>query len=216
MRPNERRRYVVKNRYCAGNANRNAARSVALLNDALAVLLNELPFPQITVTMLTRRADLARNTFYAHFSSTDNLLEEFIGAVLERTRATMLEAADDMNPRHPGSFLRRLIEAVDRDRTLLLTHVFVDDQQNRACLSSAVRGGLIPICVDILDARNPGHRGELALYAEFLVDLTMDVVGHYLHGALPQTTQEMVTQLTQIYMAAFALYLMPHGWVRKR
>ncbi|MFR0557926.1 TetR/AcrR family transcriptional regulator [Pseudoscardovia radai] len=206
----------MKNRYCAGNANRNAARSVALLNDALAALLNELPFPQITVTMLTRRADLARNTFYAHFSSSDNLLEEFVGAVLERTRATMLEAADDMNPRHPGSFLRRLIEAVDRDRTLLLTHVFVDDQQNRACLSSAVRGGLIPICVDILDARNPGHRGELALYAEFLVDLTMDVVGHYLHGALSQTTQEMVTQLTQIYMAAFALYLMPHGWVRKR
>ena len=47
--------------------NRNAQRSVRLLEEALTLLIAEKPYDKITVSDITRRADLNRGTFYRSF-----------------------------------------------------------------------------------------------------------------------------------------------------
>lgn len=56
--------------------NRNAERSVRLLETAFLQLLSEKPYEKITVTEVTSAADLNRGTFYAHFESMDALRDK--------------------------------------------------------------------------------------------------------------------------------------------
>ena len=56
--------------------NRNAQRSINLLEEALTSLLATKPYEKITVSDITRKADLNRGTFYAHFSSIDDLMRQ--------------------------------------------------------------------------------------------------------------------------------------------
>lgn len=58
--------------------NRNARRSVRLLKEALVELLVESPYDRISVSDVTRRADLNRGTFYAHFDDMDDLLRSVL------------------------------------------------------------------------------------------------------------------------------------------
>ena len=57
--------------------NRNALRSKRMLAQALSELILEMPYEKITVSAITRRADLNRGTFYAHY---DNELYRLLAA----------------------------------------------------------------------------------------------------------------------------------------
>lgn len=46
-----------------------------LLVHALIKLLDNVPYKQINITILTKEADVARRTFYRHFKSIDELLD---------------------------------------------------------------------------------------------------------------------------------------------
>lgn len=46
-----------------------------LLTHALIELMNEIPYNQINVTILTKKADISRRTFYRHFSTIDETLD---------------------------------------------------------------------------------------------------------------------------------------------
>ena len=61
--------------------NRNAQRSVRMLREALLELLGEKPYDKITVTDVTRKADLNRGTFYAHFSNVDDLARDVMDEI---------------------------------------------------------------------------------------------------------------------------------------
>ncbi len=56
---------------------RRVARTKAALTAALFELLAEKDFAKISITELARRADVDRKTFYLHYQSVDEILEEF-------------------------------------------------------------------------------------------------------------------------------------------
>ncbi len=95
---NERRRRQIAHRKEGGMANRNAVRSVTMITDAFAHLIREQSFSRITVTEVMRRANLARNTFYAHYSSTDELLKDFVSVVVQRVRSNLREISPYADP----------------------------------------------------------------------------------------------------------------------
>ncbi|MGI6754880.1 MAG: TetR/AcrR family transcriptional regulator [Atopobiaceae bacterium] len=61
--------------------NRNAERSIRLLQEAFVQLLAEKPYDKITVSDITRKADLNRGTFYAHYSSIDDLMNRMMDSL---------------------------------------------------------------------------------------------------------------------------------------
>ncbi|UII55890.1 TetR/AcrR family transcriptional regulator [Cytobacillus spongiae] len=54
--------------------NTNSKRSIHLLIDTMLELMSEKHFANITISELTRNAGLARNTFYAHFNTKEDVL----------------------------------------------------------------------------------------------------------------------------------------------
>lgn len=77
------------------------ARTKAALTAALFELLAEKDFAKISVTELTRRADVDRKTFYLHYQTVEDILVEFyeeelagLKAELEREGTFQKEAVD--------------------------------------------------------------------------------------------------------------------------
>ncbi|MGO4838809.1 helix-turn-helix domain-containing protein, partial [Rhizobiaceae sp. 2RAB30] len=54
---------------------RRVARTRTALYDALVALIRLKAYEEITVEDILREADIGRATFYAHFTSKDDLLE---------------------------------------------------------------------------------------------------------------------------------------------
>ena len=95
-----------------GSENRNSRRSIRLLKEAFLRLLAEKPFDQITVSDVTREADLNRGTFYAHYDNIEGLLRATMEDITERVSLLMDQSLsadflDDPMPvlSHIGDYL---------------------------------------------------------------------------------------------------------------
>lgn len=87
--------------------NRNALRSKRLLAQALSELLLEMSYPKITVAAITRRADLNRGTFYAHYDSVDDLMGELVAGVMDKLFRVLDEVDEASFPRNPEPVLEK-------------------------------------------------------------------------------------------------------------
>ena len=63
---------------------RRVARTKAALTRALFELLGEKDFDKISITELAQRADVDRKTFYLHYRSVEEILEDFYEDMLAR------------------------------------------------------------------------------------------------------------------------------------
>lgn len=63
--------------------NRQAVRSIEALQSALITLLEKKPYSKIKITQIAKEANLTRSTFYAHFETKDDLLNEIINNILD-------------------------------------------------------------------------------------------------------------------------------------
>lgn len=68
----------------AKKADRRVIRTRSAIRKAFTDLLAETAYNKITITALAKRADVDRKTFYTHYSSVDNLLEDVIRIQTEK------------------------------------------------------------------------------------------------------------------------------------
>ena len=66
-----------------------------LLKTALIELMQEKPFPQITIKELCERADLNRTTFYRHYADQTAVLREIENDATQKTIEYMKHASPD-------------------------------------------------------------------------------------------------------------------------
>ncbi|KAA3648442.1 MAG: TetR/AcrR family transcriptional regulator [Chloroflexi bacterium] len=113
--------------------NRQYNRTNRMLRAALLELLDEKPYPKITVSDIVERADLSRSTFYVHFDTKDDLLCSFIEDILDeffdilsmRNFETPDEAVDiEINVSlfrlwKESAEITRLVEATDIDLAMM-------------------------------------------------------------------------------------------------
>ena len=63
---------------------RRSLRSRSAILGAMLALLGEQPFARLTVAQICLRADVARPTFYLHFSGKEEALLSFMDEVFEQ------------------------------------------------------------------------------------------------------------------------------------
>lgn len=72
---------------------RRVVRTKTALTRALFELLGEKEFNKISVTELAQRADVDRKTFYLHYRSVEEILEEFYEDAIERLQEELKREA---------------------------------------------------------------------------------------------------------------------------
>jgi len=64
--------------------NMNAQRSINIIVETLIDLLKEKKFSAISISELTKKAGLVRNTFYAHFENKEDVLSYYMYQIFRR------------------------------------------------------------------------------------------------------------------------------------
>lgn len=104
----------------ARKTDRRIERTRRWLRDAFVELFLEKNYDSITVQDITDRADTARVTFYRHYNTKDDLLEDWLSIVYSEI-FTLLDAAADadlLNPDTSTPPLLPLVQHIDADRKL--------------------------------------------------------------------------------------------------
>ena len=63
--------------------------TASLMDEALLLLLEQKDFDSITVKEVCRKAGVHRSTFYLHYESMNDLLEETVGMIIERFKKSL-------------------------------------------------------------------------------------------------------------------------------
>ena len=70
--------------------------TASLMDESLLLLLEQKDFDAITVKEICRKAGVNRSTFYLHYESLNDLLEETVGMINDRFKASLSSVpADD-------------------------------------------------------------------------------------------------------------------------
>lgn len=108
--------------------------SKSLLMQALLELMAEKPYHQINITELTLKADISRRTFYRHFTTIDDVLNQlFHKAIME-----FLQFLDEQKPKNIKMITRAffqywelhkefLIRLMDNDLIYLLVQKYISE-----------------------------------------------------------------------------------------
>jgi AcrR family transcriptional regulator len=158
------------------------------INDAFVKMLFHRSYRNLRVSDITRKAAIGRATFYAHFSSKDELLRSQV----DRVVIPMLKAS-------PGSpFLV--------DCRALFAHVRAAPQLFRAIMGEGEGGGLrvvrdaIEVWLDkLLPAPEPAD-GPLtaALMKRFVLSTLLTIIAHGLQPGATDSAEAMQNQFEKL------------------
>lgn len=182
---------------------RRVERTKAALTEALFELLAEKDFAKISITELARRADVDRKTFYLHYQTVDEILEEFYDKAihhlwdeLEKEGIFRGESIDMVG------FFRLLGELVG-ERLPLYRQLAQGpgytyfEERTRALLRTAMEG-----CF----RQQGGHsEEELHLLGEFYAAAVIRVYLLWLRGELVMSEEELAETVGKVITGALSL-----------
>lgn len=150
-------------------------RTRQLLREALMALVAERPFEAITITDITRRARVARKTFYAHYADKDTLLIDSIEPLLVK----LTEGLSNINA-----------DTLLVDNKPLSYPAFQHVQENaafyRAILSENGSARFILYLLDFM-TRNSYESHEAIRQIAPRITVEPMLIAHFLAGALLNT-----------------------------
>jgi AcrR family transcriptional regulator len=151
------------------------ARTRQLLRETLMALVVEMPFDTITITDITRRARVARKTFYAHYADKDTLLMDCIEPLL----VTLAEGITNTD-------VETLLIDNKPPSYLAFRHVQEHATFYRAMLSEHGSARFIVYLLDFM-TRNSYERHQMLWQTAPQVTVEPMLIAHFLAGALLNT-----------------------------
>ncbi|WP_172136038.1 TetR/AcrR family transcriptional regulator [Adlercreutzia sp. ZJ473] len=168
------------------------------IRQAFLKLLSEKGLGKITVSALAREADIDRKTFYLHFSSIDDLIEQEANVLVEKVaRALSRPAAADAGDAPSLSMKRVLVElaAVVEEDAVLYQHVISSlsiDQMVEA-LKEPVRKAVLANAAD----RDAIDEQGLDYLLRFYIAGTLSVFVHWFTGDRSRPIEQVVDIVDQ-------------------
>jgi AcrR family transcriptional regulator len=102
---------------------RKRAETRERIHEAAMFLIGEHGFDQVTIEMITERADVAKGTFFNYFASKEAVVEDFFQSQMERATDAIEDTFESERPLKPWDLIVKVIHIIaDRDtRTKNLT-----------------------------------------------------------------------------------------------
>lgn len=94
---------------------RSAIRSRNMIKKAFIELLDEKDVTDISVVDVVNRADISRNTFYAHYDDIYAVLEELENDFVEKLRIYIGDGKDENDTKSPLLLLEKVSRFIEKD-----------------------------------------------------------------------------------------------------
>lgn len=183
---------------------RRTRRTREALYGALAALLTEKDLSQISVTELTRAADVNRSTFYIHFADIRDMMERMHRDFAAGLDAMVSAHADEMVAGDFSAALREVYGYFERHREAF-TAVFGRDGEAR-CFGD-VAGSIRAAYERHMAARCPGLSDADRFALEFGARGSVGMLQAWVEGGCAQPVDEMVARNARLLQAVRAQQL---------
>ena len=133
---------------------------------ALLSLLNQKDVSQIRVSELTEKAAISRKTFYLHYSSVDEALQELENEI-EQWLLAQLAQSDVWDNRHDlYSILSRMDRALQEHETY---SCYLENRRSRYFLMYRLKNSIVRMVKEQLQQNIPGEEEDMEAAADFAV-----------------------------------------------
>ena len=145
---------------------RRMLRTREAIRCALLSLLNQKDVSQITVSELTEKAAISRKTFYLHYSSVDEALQELENEI-EQWLLAQLAQSDVWGNRHDlYSILSRMDRALQEHETY---SCYLENRRSRYFLMYRLKNSIVRMVKEQMQQNIPGEEEDMEAAADFAV-----------------------------------------------
>ncbi len=183
---------------------RSSIRSKNLIRTAMIELLAEKDISKITVVDIIKRADLSRNTFYAHYQDVYAVIEELENEFLSEMNLYLDEAVQNKEFFEPLPLLQkfqRFIENSIETNRLLLAN------QNAAAFCEKIKRIFIARVMENLPTTGVKDTEGFLIFLECLTGGFVSLYQKNLKNEATLTLDDITTEINQIYIWGLKKYL---------
>lgn len=183
--------------------NRNAQRSKRMLRKAFVELSMEKDGGKITVSDVVNRAELSRNTFYAHYADVQAIAEEIENEVIDRLNLYLYQELTVHTIEQPMPLLRHFEQFV-RDNEAefrLLVHT-----QHYSEFLEKLKRIFFDRLTSYIDDTPIREKDGFLVFAHVLTSGVVELYTQYLKKEIDLSLQQINEEINRIFMAGVMLY----------
>ena len=183
---------------------RSAIRSRKLIRAAFIELLAERGIEKITVVERAERADISRNTFYAHYTDVYAVLEEIENSYIAELNAYLDEAIAKREIDNPMPLLKQIRHFIEKDidsNRLLLSN------NNSLAFCEKLKRIFMERVLDNLQSVAIRDTGGFLIFVQCLACGFVDLYQKSITGEADTTLAEITDEVGKLFAEGIRLYL---------
>lgn len=183
--------------------NRNALRSKRMIRKAFVELSAEKGTDKISVIDVVNRADLSRNTFYAHYPDVQAIAEEIENEVIDRLNLYLDQEMANHTLEHPMPLLRRFEQFVqgDEEEFQLLVHT-----QHYSVFLEKLKGIFFDRLIAYIDDTPIRDKYGFLVFARVMASSVVELYTQYLKKEIDLSLKQINEEINRIFLAGVVLY----------
>ncbi|WP_282209220.1 TetR/AcrR family transcriptional regulator [Parvibacter caecicola] len=166
-----------------------------VLRESLLELMAEKPLAKITPTELCRRADVNRNTFYRHYRTPEDVLQETEDELYRQVR----QHIETTNPATPEAGLKAIMDTIKENQRFFT--VLLSPNGNKAFIYRVIMVGREYLASDYNIPLNEEVTSEQDQLFLFIVNGFIAVLQNWIASGMKQSTAEMAHLLSALSKA---------------
>ncbi len=183
---------------------RNAVRSRNLIRSALIELLAEKDISKITVVDIVRRADLSRNTFYAHYQDVYAVLEELEDDFISEMNQCLDEAIQNRAFTEPLPLLQKFQRFVEQN---VETNRLLLANEKAAAFCEKIKGIFVTRVMEHLQTTGVRDTEGFLIFLECVAGGFVSLYQKSLKGERALSLDDITKEINQIYLWGVQKYL---------
>lgn len=183
---------------------RSSIRSKKLIRGAMIELLAEKDISKITVVDIIKRADLSRNTFYAHYQDVFAVLEELEDEFLSGMNLYLDEAIQNREFSEPLSLLQKFQRFVENN---VETNRLLLANQNAAAFCEKIKRIFIARVMENLPTTGVKDTEGFLIFLECVTGGFVSLYQKSLKHETTLTLDDITAEINQIYTWGLNKYL---------
>lgn len=182
---------------------RSSIRSNKMIKKAFIELMKEKDIDKITVVDIVEKADLSRNTFYAHFQDVRAVSEELEREFVIKLNDYLDEAVEKKEINNPLPLLFRIARFIDKDKEM---NAILISSKQAGYLLDKVKGILIERVIENMDTLPIKDKTGFLIYMEYTANGALGLYTKYLKNEIDMSIEDISRTINRIFLAGIPLY----------
>lgn len=176
---------------------RRVARTDQAIKDAYFSLIRERGTTRITISEVARRADIDRKTFYLHYDSLKDVLDEYIEERISHIEALLADTDYLTDPFNVG-IIYSIINSANEAELEFLESISASESYND--LWKQISGVLTEKAVEIYKPHTAPEIDEKALrvYADYFISGALSIYRKWLRGDYEISWHELLKTVREV------------------